>query len=177
MNLRTGSPPHTRGKVRIWQPTLSYAGITPAHAGKRSGRSYRGVSTRDHPRTRGEKSGFPSHDTESTGSPPHTRGKVPFAIGQTIDIGITPAHAGKSECRLILDRLRQDHPRTRGEKSLPVFSSGLIVGSPPHTRGKAADLPFAIGQTRITPAHAGKRALLYFRILLRKDHPRTRGEK
>ena len=51
------------------------------------------------------------------------------------------------------------------------------LGSPPHTRGKAAPdhpLDFVPG---ITPAYAGKRRDIYMLHRPPRDHPRIRGEK
>ena len=54
--LHRGSPPHTRGKVARPHHEPKVVGITPAHAGKSAGYRVRAVQTKDHPRTRGEKS-------------------------------------------------------------------------------------------------------------------------
>ena len=51
--------------------------------------------------------------------------------------GITPAHAGKRPEYTFITSLYEDHPRTRGEKYALVKVMLLILGSPPHTRGKA----------------------------------------
>ena len=52
-----------------------------------------------------------------------------------------------------------------------------MIGSPPHTRGKAAGLYHELRRPRITPAHAGKSSQLVTGDPGDKDHPRTRGEK
>ena len=152
-----GSPPHTRGKVPT---TLSFSfteRITPAHAGKRFQKVDGLKPSADHPRTRGEKKNIKNSPYPLKGSPPHTRGKAcdfPFSF---ISIRITPAHAGKSYIYCILTDFIQDHPRTRGEKALPLYVLTVACG--------------------ITPAHAGKRIFLYLSCSSFKDHPRTRGEK
>ena len=75
----------------------------------------------------------------------------------SIKDGITPAHAGKSSCRLPCLRCPGDHPRTCGEKLVRLAFICGILGSPPHMRGKAY-MYICIGTAaRITPAHAGKR--------------------
>ena len=53
----------------------------------------------------------------------------------------------------------------------------LVVGSPPHMRGKVIDVCSVVDKRRITPAHAGKSSLATASAPLRKDHPRTCGEK
>ena len=50
------------------------------------------------------------------GSPPHTRGKVARPHHEPKVVGITPAHAGKSEDICFRSSSCRDHPRTRGEK-------------------------------------------------------------
>ena len=64
------------------------------------------------------------------------RGKESDVEQYRNDTGITPAHAGKSkELRLVLLNQR-DHPRTCGEKIYLLLILCLLLGSPPHMRGK-----------------------------------------
>ena len=132
-----GSPPHTRGKVGLGIHGAAGDGITPAHAGKRSWSIFGQFSSRDHPRTRGEKFRSPVRPTASWGSPPHTRGKVIRGQLGGVGHGITPAHAGKRKESSCFSDSAWDHPRTRGEKLQHQIC--LLAG---------------VG---ITPAHAGKR--------------------
>ena len=111
----------------------------------------------DHPRTRGEKFVFQVHLLPFRGSPPHTRGKVDICVVMVYNVGITPAHAGKSVKGLYYFLFVKDHPRTRGEKLFSSHAHLYPVGSPPHTRGKVT--------------FNGKP------VLDTQDHPRTRGEK
>ena len=93
---RSGSPPHTRGKVGMPELAQDLPGITPAHAGKRPVFSEIYSVWRDHPRTRGEKKLVRSALYKRPGSPPHTRGKEVWIAIAAIITRITPAHAGKS---------------------------------------------------------------------------------
>ena len=64
-----------------------------------------------------------------------------------------------------------------GEK--PAFRQvyGLLIGSPPHGRGKAdRGRPGSVGWG-ITPAWAGKRPLIVSVEIVHEDHPRVGGEK
>ena len=70
-----GSPPHARGKVELRAGRTDELRITPACAGKSSLRRDAFVSSRDHPRMRGEKYGLLDRLKENLGSPPHARGK------------------------------------------------------------------------------------------------------
>ena len=131
-----GSPPHMRGKEKREVDENQPCGITPAHAGKRTGSLTAPQQIGDHPRTCGEKVLFCAGALLCQGSPPHMRGKVgEIAVDHWLP-GITPAHAGKRR-----DDDRQcfthwDHPRTCGEK-LSISSAHISqTGSPPHMRGK-----------------------------------------
>ena len=73
--------------------------------------------------------------------------------------GITPAHAGKTNCRGSYHGRREDHPRACGKDPSPAKIQGFPLGSPPRMRERhgffAPTQPF-LG---ITPAHAGKTTL------------------
>ena len=171
-----GSPPHTRGKVKLRVTAVLERGITPAHAGKSPEFTCIYRSPQDHPRTRGEKSTLHICRKTDRGSPPHTRGKVLPLPLPPFRRRITPAHAGKRQSAYN-HGWRGDHPRTRGEKDIVLSDSEIRGGSPPHTRGKGHIRSGCFTVTRITPAHAGKRS---GRGLLSNDDPgsppHTRGK-
>ena len=90
---------------------------------------------------------------------------------------ITPAWAGKRWAWDALSTSCWDYPRVGGEKLRMGFLRGLVLGSPPHGRGK--DFMFC-GQhleIRITPAWAGKSAGFSSGVGKLRDHPRVGGEK
>ena len=93
---KSGSPPHTRGKVGNFRTRRIETGITPAHAGKSVGEITIFNVSQDHPRTRGEKKALLLVKICQIGSPPHTRGKVFYIVFFSMLRRITPAHAGKS---------------------------------------------------------------------------------
>ena len=99
--LQLGSPPHMRGKVKGHQVQGLKARITPAHAGKRPLKVYTTSTSRDHPRTCGE--------------------KVIVLLVLPFSVWITPAHAGKSRSIESNAYASRDHPRTCGEKFSLVF--------------------------------------------------------
>ena len=155
----TGSPPRMRGKV-CRQPTdQNNFGITPAHAGKRSGRTFFRRPTRDHPRACGEKAHIVCANDKFEGSPPRMRGKAFQKFSLTMRLGITPAHAGKSRKPAHSAAGRKDHPRACGEKPRLWKTLTCTMGSPPRMRGKVAMYAGLRRGERITPAHAGKRTL------------------
>ena len=91
--------------------------------------------------------------------------------------GITPAHAGKSRAELKFEPVTRDHPRACGEKLTDAISVAGKAGSPPRMRGKDIRAEGSSYQSRITPAHAGKRPSTTIRFSRRRDHPRACGEK
>ena len=91
-----GSPPHGRGKGFDALEFSGLIGITPAWAGKRKRARAKAGGREDHPRMGGEKGLRPPAGSMHRGSPPHGRGKVVCHSGVLLDVGITPAWAGKS---------------------------------------------------------------------------------
>ena len=84
------------------------------------------------------------------------RGKEQRRKRNENDMGITPAHAGKSSSVCVELSRSWDHPRTCGEKAWVGESKNNETGSPPHMRGKVNALVSKLVAARITPAHAGK---------------------
>ena len=91
-----GSPPRVRGKGLCGRYERLLPGITPARAGKRTGKRAARCAMRDHPRACGEKHQKRRAAHPRLGSPPRVRGKVPGAGLGRGGRGITPARAGKS---------------------------------------------------------------------------------
>ena len=73
--------------------------------------------------------------------------------------------------------LKWDHPRVCGEKYAFFWAATFSRGSPPRVRGKVYTRPTCSSGLRITPACAGKRAVLHGVRLRQQDHPRVCGEK
>ena len=72
---------------------------------------------------------------------------------------------------------RRDHPRMCGEKKSTRRSMSINAGSPPHVRGKGC-VPIILAlPVGITPACAGKSAVLGNGSARHRDHPRMCGEK
>ncbi len=172
-----GSPPHVRGKgLHILAHGLD-VGITPACAGKRQGQVVPGFAFEDHPRMCGEKSATYSPFSHKIGSPPHVRGKDAVKRHSARGFGITPACAGKSTSALLFLSCSWDHPRMCGEKYLRIAVFVLLLGSPPHVRGKASFFGCSRPGDGITPAYAGKRFPTAALFRSSRDHPRVCGEK
>ena len=152
-------------------------GITPACAGKRQTRQGYRANKKDHPRVRGEKIVFAYIHALLLGSPPRARGKVRSLIAVIHHLRITPACAGKSKHKYGAQARTEDHPRVRGEKYSQESFRVNHGGSPPRARGKVSSFIAAADGRRITPACAGKSALMEIKSSLTQDHPRVRGEK
>ena len=125
----------------------------------------------------GEKHLSGTTDNRPQGSPPRGRGKVALYVHMCLDMGITPAWAGKSFYQNGGRAGRWDHPRVGGEKKLGTFHLSLSSGSPPRGRGKVCDIAVFTFFAGITPAWAGKSATSEKARATRQDHPRVGGEK
>ena len=166
-----------RGKGILFSVLRVDAGITPAYAGKSSGKNCCGAVFWDHPRICGEKPDGGGWEQRDGGSPPHMRGKASSSGQRMTRLWITPAYAGKSTISCGLTSNLRDHPRICGEK-LGLFTVQRdLIGSPPHMRGKVAHSPVRAEGVGITPAYAGKRSGWVQRPPRSRDHPRICGEK
>ena len=119
-SLISGSPPRMRGKAIDRHFPEPCFGITPAYAGKRGRNKSGQPAAKDHPRVCGEKADTAAACALCWGSPPRMRGKAPSAAQAALQMGITPAYAGKSftveKCRVS----NKDHPRVCGEKTKKI---------------------------------------------------------
>ena len=105
------------------------------------------------------------------------RGKGVKARYERVAVGITPAHAGKSQFPGPSPALPRDHPRACGEKTFKTYELDVSRGSPPRMRGKVLPPPLAALHRGITPAYAGKSSCSRRRGSDPQDHPRVCGEK
>ena len=97
----TGSSPLTRGKRRVHGVTERLVGLIPTHAGKTGSRSCRLRPSTAHPRSRGENTEYACTISSSRGSSPLTRGKRVLQRDKRVQVGLIPAHAGKTRrCRI-----------------------------------------------------------------------------
>ena len=154
----TGSSPLTRGKRPVRRDGRTPAGLIPAHAGKtmRAGRATRAGAA--HPRSRGENPPFASWNDLMAGSSPLTRGKPPGPTDVEGEVGLIPAHAGKTHQPRRAAYQAGAHPRSRGENSGTASRPRSTTGSSPLTRGKRYDQWNRWDLRGLIPAHAGKTA-------------------
>ena len=110
------------------------------------------------------------------GSPPHTRGALRSEGVGAVRHGITPAYAGSTKSQVHWQDGLEDHPRIRGEHSASRSRAGVVMGSPPHTRGALSTGSPPLFGGGITPAYAGSTISSGSRSPSFRDHPRIRGE-
>ena len=71
-----------------------------------------------------------------SGSSPLTRGKPFGGINGLNDLGLIPAHAGKTGSLILSRSVSRAHPRSRGENVVLQEGGEADQGSSPLTRGK-----------------------------------------
>ena len=136
MSYSIGSPPHTRGRLRLATASSAGGRFTPAYAGKIFAHDRSRSGSWVHPRIRGEDAQYTATSTRISGSPPHTRGRFdvpPCLLGLA---GFTPAYAGKIMKATLFFIPSWVHPRIRGEDRFCAARHSCAAGSPPHTRGR-----------------------------------------
>ena len=171
-----GSPPQVRGKLASRLLAPACVRITPAGAGKTRQDDTCRLDLRDHPRRCGENLKRKLRMQSACRSPPQVRGKPCWFYAALAAQRITPAGAGKTQCRKRPDAATSDHPRRCGENFRHDLARLQEAGSPPQVRGKRASGNMQVGVIRITPAGAGKT----YRVSAVQgnlwDHPRRCGE-
>ena len=171
-----GSSPLTRGKPRPRLRSRSRQRLIPAHAGKTPSRASLTVLARAHPRSRGENTETASWWISRTGSSPLTRGKQRGGGLGDGELGLIPAHAGKTRWTGDGRTSRAAHPRSRGENLIGVAADLAAQGSSPLTRGKQITDQHLPMPHRLIPAHAGKTRPGGPHGGGARAHPRSRGE-
>ena len=106
----------------------------------------------------------------------YSRGKLTHTQGNTMIRRLIPAHAGKTKRAGKRGTLPRAHPRSRGENVLPGFSTPVMAGSSPLTRGKPLGAQALHGAAGLIPAHAGKTPCSGRGSRRSWAHPRSRGE-
>ena len=154
-----GSSPLTRGKLRRRRPTPARPRLIPAHAGKTSRARPTMCGQWAHPRSRGENALASTLAASVGGSSPLTRGKQRGRRLGRDELGLIPAHAGKTPRALTDLQAAGAHPRSRGENLGEWHPVGIGLGSSPLTRGKLTGRDSDVPGRGLIPAHAGKTAM------------------
>ena len=151
-------------------------GLIPAHAGKTKGKAIVSFDAGAHPRSRGENFGLVRDHGGHVGSSPLTRGKLTPATDTPPDVGLIPAHAGKTGLHYASRAMYRAHPRSRGENAYSKCAGDEQSGSSPLTRGKQNMPLIRLATSGLIPAHAGKTRLSCAAGRGSRAHPRSRGE-
>ena len=171
-----GTSPHTRGKQQAQQILHFRIRNIPAYAGKTGVNPRRDIQTQEHPRIRGENAIYHTACALTSGTSPHTRGKLYPASPLAGWCRNIPAYAGKTFAWGADYVGSAEHPRIRGENISTLLPINYLAGTSPHTRGKRVDQAHSTSPRRNIPAYAGKTLIQRLSISLVEEHPRIRGE-
>ena len=131
-----GSSPLTRGKPENGFSLGTAWRLIPAHAGKTRVSERRVERQGAHPRSRGENQESEGPVSAKKGSSPLTRGKHVAHRKVRWEVGLIPAHAGKTRQKPATEAKIGAHPRSRGENGRTTQWLVRAQGSSPLTRGK-----------------------------------------
>ena len=171
-----GSSPLARGALIPYRDCGIAVGIIPACAGSTNRKDRRARATGDHPRLRGEHFMQSLYTAVDQGSSPLARGALGELGGPGDVVGIIPACAGSTGSRRTSAPLRWDHPRLRGEHALLPLLGSATPGSSPLARGARDCDGDRKGRPGIIPACAGSTSPAPWPQMMKRDHPRLRGE-
>ena len=173
---RRGSPPRARGHRALPASPGDRMGLTPACAGTSPARAVRTPGHGAHPRVRGD-IGVPTRaDRRDGGSPPRARGHRQLNDPGPTGRGLTPACAGTSRRQACGAAPRGAHPRVRGDISADLARTWISMGSPPRARGHLRPVGRADQLEGLTPACAGTSPVATAYRIVRRAHPRVRGD-
>ena len=145
-----------RGKHAWRHDGGSGEGLIPAHAGKTYALSVRLIVSEAHPRACGENRVNIYFRVKGEGSSPRMRGKQVNSLAMSVDLGLIPAHAGKTPCEVVPVVISGAHPRACGENCISPAGLPASHGSSPRMRGKLAPRMADCWEFGLIPAHAGK---------------------
>ena len=150
-----GSSPLSRGIRGTSLDEQAVRGIIPALAGNTAAARRSCTKWRDHPRSRGEYAAMTLGIYTHLGSSPLSRGIPLTRIRRSNSPRIIPALAGNTSGSRRCRRVRQDHPRSRGEYTGGDKIDVCDEGSSPLSRGIQDRVEVVEHHGRIIPALAG----------------------
>ena len=139
--MSPGSSPLSRGIRGKIEDIYVGLRIIPALAGNTSLLPARGVTSTDHPRSRGEYWSQKMALLSQAGSSPLSRGILCLSRWLVRTPGIIPALAGNTQASDPRFRAARDHPRSRGEYMLAGDVLRQLPGSSPLSRGILSACP------------------------------------
>ena len=129
-----------------------------------------------HPRRCGENMFWISSRSDSAGSSPQVRGKLPNVAGSLPSSRLIPAGAGKTARYYHARTTTAAHPRRCGENSVRYSDLSFKTGSSPQVRGKQGRSIQNLLASRLIPAGAGKTSSDIPVCFITSAHPRRCGE-
>ena len=151
-----GNIPAYAGRTQERSLNAHIARNIPAYAGRTIETSEGGGFFWKHPRIRGENHLRQFLFWIVLETSPHTRGELVWRIPTEDAHGNIPAYAGRTGCPKNPARLRQKHPRIRGENTPQHLAGGRITETSPHTRGEHRRSVFMRARQGNIPAYAGR---------------------
>ena len=129
-----------------------------------------------HPHARGEDphSGVPRIADWET--PPRTWGRPVPGGAETLPVGNTPTHVGKTKKSPGFFRGPRKHPHARGEDPSRVKDFAVDIETPPRTWGRQRLIHDTLLPLRNTPTHVGKTSGVKTSKGEYEKHPHARGE-
>ena len=104
------------------------------------------------------------------------RGKLVLTGNGETELGLIPAHAGKTPSVVAPVLARRAHPRSRGENESRSRAGLMTRGSSPLMRGTLLGSLLRLGRHGLIPAHTGKTRACRAEPTSTRAHPRSRGE-
>ena len=171
------TPPLTRGRRAAPAEVPVAVGNTPAYAGKTPPPRSCSHRVEKHPRLRGEDEARQKRRSDSKETPPLTRGRLEKVPDVRLDLGNTPAYAGKTiETAACTLAARETPPLTRGRHALSVRVKSLR-GNTPAYAGKTTETATHRRSTKETPPLTRGRHALSVRVKsLRGNTPAYAGK-
>ena len=150
--------------------------LIPAGAGKTMIAATVSTLPPAHPRRCGENMFWISSRSDSAGSSPQVRGKLPNVAGSLPSSRLIPAGAGKTARYYHARTTTAAHPRRCGENSVRYSDLSFKTGSSPQVRGKQGRSIQNLLASRLIPAGAGKTSSDIPVCFITSAHPRRCGE-
>ena len=174
--LFLGPSPRARGAHLEKDQAPGFPGTIPACAGSTRGAAQSRGILGDHPRVRGEHGEVVTDAEYAQGPSPRARGAPLPCCDITRPSGTIPACAGSTQTQKQDPRHVGDHPRVRGEHSVPEVLAASMSGPSPRARGAPRTHVRRVGGTGTIPACAGSTRRSGSVRAATRDHPRVRGE-
>ncbi len=170
-----GSPPRRRGGPWWGRGSRPRWRLTPASAGRTSGRPSPRRRASAHPRVGGADHQTNAGNWTATGSPPRRRGGRTGPSPASCGRRLTPASAGRTTDRSSSRTCRAAHPRVGGADGLRATTLRPGGGSPPRRRGGRHHRAHVHQRIRLTPASAGRTSVRTATPRSGRAHPRVGG--